>query len=223
MTIVGPIGPVDHESEVGRGKARPGWRVGQRVRARVLRKLPDGRYLVQSDDGEWVAESEVDLSEADVIYGRVVAMEPVPRIRVGGGGEEEASSRENNRELPLVRAWLLLNGRPVELHSLYRKEVGRGRKKAGVHRLLLYLQDSVLGPLGIELTLNGRYATVEVRCESLELAEMLQGRSSELEKALNLDKMLLANFSVSLWDREPSSVWQALEMSPGYESVDWVT
>ena len=196
------------------------WRVGTRVEAVVLQRLAEQTYLMRSGGLEWVAQSELPLKEKQRIQARVRSMEPVISLQLVGSTEQP---RGDVAELPATHLVVVefddSSRVPVELS--YKRGARKGRKGNVVHHVAMLLDLDTLGTIGVRATLNGSYATLDIHCQDIDVAEALQEQAGDLERSLSLAKIVLSNLSIDLWPDEPPQVGSGEFQPKGYERIDW--
>ncbi len=197
------------------------WRVGTRVEAVVLERLAEQTYLMRSGGLEWVAQSELPLKEKQRIHARVRSMEPVISLQLVGPQHDAAESPAS--DVPTTHLVVVefddRNRVPVELS--YRRGGKKGRRGNVVHHVAMLLELDNFGTIGVRATLNGNYATLDVHCEDIDVAEALQENAGDLERSLSLAKIVLSNLSIDLWPEEPPQVGSGEFQPKGYERIDW--
>ena len=196
------------------------WRVGTRVEAVVLQRLAEQTYLMRSGGLEWVAQSELPLKEKQRIQARVRSMEPVISLQLVGSTEQPGNDVAELPATHLVVVEFDDNSRvPVELS--YKRGARKGRKGNVVHHVAMLLDLDTLGTIGVRATLNGSYATLDIHCQDIDVAEALQEQAGDLERSLSLAKIVLSNLSIDLWPEEPPQVGSGEFQPKGYERIDW--
>ena len=196
------------------------WRVGTRVEAVVLQRLAEQTYLMRSGGLEWVAQSELPLKEKQRIQARVRSMEPVISLQLVGSTEQPGGDVAELPATHLVVVEFDDNSRvPVELS--YKRGARKGRKGNVVHHVAMLLDLDTLGTIGVRATLNGSYATLDIHCQGIDVAETLQEQAGDLERSLSLAKIVLSNLSIDLWPDEPPQVGSGEFQPKGYERIDW--
>ncbi len=196
------------------------WRVGTRVEAVVLQRLAEQTYLMRSGGLEWVAQSELPLKEKQRIQARVRSMEPVISLQLVGSTEQPGGDVAELPATHLVVVEFDDNSRvPVELS--YKRGARKGRKGNVVHHVAMLLDLDTLGTIGVRATLNGSYATLDIHCQDIDVAEALQEQAGDLERSLSLAKIVLSNLSIDLWPDEPPQVGSGEFQPKGYERIDW--
>ena len=196
------------------------WRVGTRVEAVVLQRLAEQTYLMRSGGLEWVAQSELPLKEKQRIQARVRSMEPVISLQLVGSTEQPGGDVAELPATHLVVVGFDDNSRvPVELS--YKRGARKGRKGNVVHHVAMLLDLDTLGTIGVRATLNGSYATLDIHCQDIDVAEALQEQAGDLERSLSLAKIVLSNLSIDLWPDEPPQVGSGEFQPKGYERIDW--
>jgi len=196
------------------------WRVGTRVEAVVLQRLAEQTYLMRSGGLEWVAQSELPLKEKQRIQARVRSMEPVISLQLVGSTEQPGGDVAELPATHLVVVEFDDSSRvPVELS--YKRGARKGRKGNVVHHVAMLLDLDTLGTIGVRATLNGSYATLDIHCQDIDVAEALQEQAGDLERSLSLAKIVLSNLSIDLWPDEPPQVGSGEFQPKGYERIDW--
>lgn len=191
--------------------------VGRKVRASVVNRLPGGRYVVRIGHQEWVAESELELAEGAEIECRIVALEPIPRLRLLRG---PAPFPSDEATPPLV---LQLEGEEVELHLARVGPSVVGRSGNASDPLLLLLRGRPCATLAVRLGVLGNRCDVRVECPSGTLAAALGRARQDLSRLLAESDLVLESFSVA---RVPSDLEGAelfVPWSVVSERIDWVT
>jgi len=197
------------------------WRVGQRVKATVVGRLPDGRYLLRSPDDLWTAVSERTLEGGQEILGRVVRTEPVPCLRllaVQGKGSVGTGCEKSEQ-----RRQVFLDDEAAEAALAWEKLTPVDPEVVETYRMALILRSQALGLLGLGFCFQGDRLFLHMRCQTALLAQFLRGAAEELEEALARNGMHPVAVRVEPWDAVPSSVMQFLSQVPWQDDIDWVT